>query len=258
MTFWEHLDELRTVLLRILVVWGIVFVALIAIMPHIFDNVIMAPCSSDFALYRLLNELSLIGLLPDFVTTPFTVEIVNIKLTSQFFTHMSTSLWAALLLTFPYILYEIWAFVRPALYPDEMKRVRYTFMTGNILFYIGIAIGYFVVFPLTLRFLATYHISEYIPNHISLDSYMGNFLTLTFMMGIIFELPLLCRLLSSIGLIDRSFFSRYRRHAIVALLILSAFITPSGDPFTLIVVFIPIYIVYELSALFVRPAQDKR
>lgn len=255
MTFWEHLDELRSVLLRMLVVWGVTFVALVAVMPHIFDEVIMAPCSSDFVLYKALGSLSReVSFLPDFVTEEFTVSVINIKLTSQFFTHMSTALWLSLLLIFPYLLYELWAFVSPALYPDEKRRVRFVFGMGNVLFYVGVVVGYMLVFPLTLRFLANYQVSEYIPNHISLDSYMSNFITLTFAMGIVFELPLLCKLLSSMGIIDRSFFKQYRRHAIVALLILAAFITPSGDPFTLIVVFLPIYAVYELGALFVKPA----
>lgn len=254
MTFWEHLDELRNHLLRILIACGILFILLIFAMPYLFDTVILAPCSDDFALYHLLDAIGrYIPSMPDFTTGAFNVELINIRLASQFFVHMSTALWCSILLAFPYILYQLWLFISPALYPNENRKVRTVFIWGNLFFYIGVAVGYFVVFPLTLRFLATYQVSTLIPNHISLDSYMSNFLTLTFAMGIIFELPLLCRLLSSLGIIDRSFFSRYRRHAIVALLILAAFITPSGDPFTLVVVFFPIYAIYELSALFVAP-----
>ena len=127
------------------------------------------------------------------------------------------------------------------------------------MFFIGVAVGYFLVFPLTLRFLAGYQISTIIPNQISLDSYMGNFLTMIFIMGVVFELPLLSWILSNIGLLTRSFFKRYRRYAIVGLLVLSAVITPSGDPFTLMVVFLPIYMLYEISALFVKkelPEED--
>jgi len=114
-----------------------------------------------------------------------------------------------------------------------------------------------LVFPLTLRFLAEYQVSEMVPNQISLDSYMSNFLTLNFIMGLVFELPLLCWLLSNMGLITRRFFKTYRRHAIVILLILAAFITPSSDPFTLSVVFVPLYALYELSAWVVKPASQK-
>ena len=119
------------------------------------------------------------------------------------------------------------------------------------MFFIGVAVGYFLVFPLTLRFLAGYQVSELVPNQISLDSYMDNFLMLILVMGIIFELPLLAWLLGKTGLLTRSFFSSYRRHAVVVLLILAAVVTPTGDPFTLTVVFLPIYILWELSARFV-------
>ncbi len=252
MTFWEHLDELRSVLLRIVVVWAVLFIVLLAVMPTIFDKVILAPCSDNFALYHALDVLSrYIPVMPRFATGNFNVSLINIQLTSQFFVHMSTSLWLSLLLGFPYFMYQLWTFVRPALYPAERRSVRVAFMIGNIMFYVGIAVGYFIVFPLTLRFLANYQISTLIPNQISLDSYMGHFLTLTFAMGIVFELPLLCKILSVMGVLRRSFFKQYRRHAIIALLILAAVITPSGDPFTLIVVFLPIYMVYELSAMFV-------
>ncbi|KAA6314857.1 Sec-independent protein translocase protein TatC [termite gut metagenome] len=122
------------------------------------------------------------------------------------------------------------------------------------MFFLGCFVGYLLVFPMTLRFLAGYQLSDMIKNQISLDSYMDNFLMLIFIMGIVFELPLLSWLLSKLGLLNRSFFKKYRRHAVVALLILSAVITPSGDPFTLSVVFIPLYLLYELSSFFVKAA----
>ena len=124
---------------------------------------------------------------------------------------------------------------------------------GNFMFFLGVAVGYFVVFPITLRFLADYHVSELIPNQISLDSYMDTFLMLIFILGIVFELPLLSWLLGKLGVIHREFFKKYRKHAIVILLILAAIITPTGDPFTLTIVFLPLYLLYELSALLVKP-----
>lgn len=253
MTFWEHLDELRKVLLRVIVAIAVLMVGLFIAMPYLFDHVILAPCSNDFILYRALRAISQrIPFLPDFAMDDFSVSLINIQLASQFFIHMSTSMWMAVVLAFPFILYQLWCFISPALYENELRNVRFAFLAGNILFFTGIAVGYFLVFPLTLRFLASYQISTLIPNQISLDSYIGNFLSLTFIMGIVFELPLLCKLLSAFGLIDRSFFARYRRHAIIVLLIVAAIITPSGDPFTLLAVFIPIYAVYEVSALFVK------
>ena len=255
MSFWDHIEALRSVLVRIVLVLVVVAVALFSVMPTLFDNVILAPCHGDFALYRFFEHItSSFPWLPQFTTQGFEVQLINIKLASQFFIHMSTSFWLALVLTFPIMLYLLWTFVAPALYPNEKRGVKLAFFIGCIMFFLGVAVGYFVVFPVTLRFLADYHVSQLVPNQISLDSYMDTFLMLIFVMGIIFELPLVAWLLGSLGVLHRSFFKTYRRHAIVALLVLAAFITPTGDPFTLMVVFLPIYLLYEVSAFLVPPA----
>lgn len=253
MSFWDHLEELRWTLFRIIVALFIFAIAGFSVMPWLFDNVVTAPCYSDFITYREMCKISsVLSVLPDFCNDDFHVNIVNIKLASQFFTHMTTSFWLALLLTFPYMMYEIWKFISPALYENEKKNVRWVFMCGTIMFFVGCAVGYFLVFPMTLRFLATYQLSEAIVEQVSLDSYMDNFLMLIFVMGIVFEMPLVSWLLSKIGLLKRSFFHRYRRHAVVGLLVAAAFITPSSDPFTLSIVFFPLYGLFELSALFVK------
>lgn len=253
MSFWDHLDDLRGVLVKILAVLVVFTVVMFAFMRDIFDRVILAPCHGDFVLYRLFERVTqAIPGIPQFTTEGFHVDLININLASQFFVHMSTSFWLALLLSFPVVLYLIWTFVEPALYPRERRGAKIAFMLGNGMFYLGIAVGYFVVFPITLRFLADYHVSAMIPNQISLDSYMDTFLMLLFVMGLVFELPLLSWLMGSLGIIHRGFFARYRRHAIVALLILAAIITPTGDPFTLTIVFLPIYLLYEASALLVK------
>ena len=255
MSFWDHLEELRWTLFRIIVALFIFAIAGFSVMPWLFDNVVTAPCYSDFITYREMCKISsVLSVLPDFRNDDFHVNIVNIKLASQFFTHMTTSFWLALLLTFPYMMYEIWKFISPALYENEKKNVRWVFMCGTIMFFVGCAVGYFLVFPMTLRFLATYQLSEAIVEQVSLDSYMDNFLMLIFVMGIVFEMPLVSWLLSQVGVLNRSFFHKYRRHAIVALLVAAAFITPSSDPFTLGIVFFPLYGLYELSAFFVKKA----
>lgn len=166
---------------------------------------------------------------------------------------MSTSFWMAFVLCFPIVIYLMWSFVSPGLYENEKRGARRSFVFGNLMFFLGVAVGYFIVFPITLRFLANYHVSEMVPNQISLSSYIDTFLMLILVMGLIFELPLVAWLLGRIGLLKRDFFKRYRRHAIVILLIIAAVITPTGDPFTLMVVFLPIYLLYELSALLVKP-----
>ncbi len=259
MGFWEHVDELRRVILRSVGAVILLAILFFLLMPHIFDSIILAPCRSDFILYRGLCQLNhTTAILPDFCNDGFEVKLINIQLASQFFIHMSTSFWLALLVAFPFVIYQVWSFVAPGLYEGEKHHASIAFLAGNLMFFLGIAVGYFMVFPLTLRFLAQYQVSELIPNQISLDSYMSNFITLNFIMGVVFELPLLSWLLSKMGLITRQFFKNYRRHAIVVLLILSAFITPSGDPFTLSVVFFPLYALYEVSAWIVKPVPKEK
>ena len=252
MSFWDHIDALRAVLIRITLVLVVVTLGLFFVMPTIFDKVILAPCHGDFVLYQLFERMtSAVPWLPQFSTQGFEVELINIKLASQFFIHMSSSFWLALVLTFPIMLYLLWTFIAPALYPGEKRGVKTAFLIGCLMFFLGVAVGYFVVFPVTLRFLANYHVSALVPNQISLDSYMDTFLMLIFVMGVIFELPLVAWLLGNLGVLHRGFFSTYRRHAIVLLLVLAAIITPTGDPFTLMVVFLPIYLLYEVSAYLV-------
>lgn len=255
MSFWDHLEDLRWTLIRSIIALFIFAIVGFLLMPSIYDSMIMAPTKADFFLYKYLCKVtSAIPFMPDFCDDTFSIPIINTSVTSQFFRHMTTSFWLALILTFPYLIFEVWRFVKPALYDTEKKSIRWVFLFGTIMFFIGCTVGYSLVFPMSFRFLATYELSGQIQNLISLDSYMDMFLMLIFVMGIVFELPLLSWLLSQLGLLNKSFFKRFRRHAIVGLLVLAAFITPSSDPFTLSVVFVPLYFLFELSAFFVKPA----
>ncbi|MDR0395202.1 MAG: twin-arginine translocase subunit TatC [Tannerella sp.] len=255
MSFWDHLEALRWTLFRSVIVLIIFTITGFAFMHEIFDAVILAPTRSDFILYRVLCELTTaIPFLDDFCDENFHVHIFNVKLVSPFFISLSTSFWLALLITFPYLVFEVWKFVSPALYDYEKKNVRWAFFFGTIMFFVGCAVSYFFVFPMTLRFLATVHISDAIENQSSLESYIDMFIMLIFIMGIVFEMPLVSWLLSKLGLLTRAFFNKYRRYAIVGLLVAAAFITPSSDPFTLGCVFFPLYGLYELSAFFVKKA----
>ncbi|MEE0978933.1 MAG: twin-arginine translocase subunit TatC [Muribaculaceae bacterium] len=248
MSFWSHLDELRVILFKIGAVVVVAAVALFAFMPWLFDHVIMAPARADFPLYRLFDYLQM-GLTDE--PAEFSLSLININLSAQLFTHMSLSGWLALVVTFPIVIYLLWTFVSPGLYEKERRNATTAFLFGNAMFYIGVAVGYFLVFPLTLRFLATYQLSELIDNTITLESYMDNFTGICLIMGAVFELPLVAWIMGKMGILHRSFFKKYRRHAIVALLVVAAIITPTGDPFTLFVVFVPIYSLWELSAYIV-------
>lgn len=255
MTFWDHLDALRGVLVRIALVVCAIGVGTFIAMPWIFDNIILAPTDGSFPLYALFDSISSYFRPTATAVGDFKVELVSIELASQFFVHMSAACWLAAVIGFPIIIYLLWSFVSPALYEHEKRGIRCAFLFGNVMFYIGVLVGYFLVFPLAVRFLSDYRLSDRIEAVVSLDSYMDNFFTVLLLMGVVFELPLLAWLLGKMGMLTRNFFRRYRRHAIVVLMVLAAVITPTGDPFTLFAVFIPVYALWEFSSRLV-PAAD--
>ena len=253
MSFWDHLEVLRWALFRSACVLMVILVGTFIAMPYIFDRFVLAPTSNEFFVYQWLNAIGgdVVKLSPD-----FDVQIININVASQFMTHISTSISMAAVIAFPYFIWEIWKFIEPALFEEEIRHLRPAFMGGTLMFYLGCAIGYMFVFPFTFRFLVEYNLSPNITNQINLQSYIDNFTLLILVMGIVFEMPLLAWLLGLLGILKKSFLREYKRHALVVLLITAAIITPSGDPFSLMLVFIPLYILYELSILVVRDKVD--
>lgn len=254
MSFWDHLEVLRWALFRSACVLIVVLIGTFIAMPYIFDSVILAPTNGDFFIYRWINAIG--GNLVE-LSSDFKVQIININVASQFMTHISTSFSMAAIIAFPYFIWEAWKFIEPALFDNERKHLRPAFLGGTMMFYVGCAIGYMLVFPFTFRFLAEYELSPSITNQINLQSYIDYFTMLILVMGIVFEMPLLAWLLSLFGILKKSYLRKYRRHAAIALLIAAAIITPSGDPFTLMLVFIPLYVLYELSILVVREKSKK-
>lgn len=253
MTFWDHLEDLRHLLFRVLGAMLLTSIAFFVLMPQIFDSIIMAPCFGDFPIYRLFCDITKqFSNDSTFCDESFQIQIINIRLAAQFMIHMQISFLLGFMVTFPYLLFEIWRFIAPALYDKEKNSFRTAFSLSSLLFYAGVGLSYFVVFPITLRFLAGYQITSLVANQLSIDSYMSTFITLNLLMGLVFEMPMLALVLSKLGIVKRRFFHQYRKHAIVFLLILAAIITPTGDPFTLMIVALPLYLLYELSALIVR------
>ena len=252
MTFWEHLEVLRWSIFRIAIAAVMAMVVIFIFMPSMFTGFVLGPTTSEFFLYRWLGSLGQLPFLPDFAAEDFKVDIISNNVASQFMTHISTSFWFALVAIFPYIIYEIWKFIAPALYDNEKRSVRTAFLFGTLMFFIGCAVSYSFIFPFTFRFLTEYQISGQITNQISLNSYMSTFLGMVFIMGLVFELPLLAWLLSKIGVLNREFLKKYRKHAVVILMILAALITPTGDPITLSLVFLPLYLLYEISIRVVK------
>lgn len=250
MTFWEHLDELRKVLFRCAVFIAAFMVAIFMAKDIVFDRIILAPIDSDFPLYKLFDSaLVKFGFPP---LEPFKIDLINIELSAQFFIHISTSFYLALVVSMPFIIYQIWLFIKPALYDNEKKAAVGAFTFAGILFFLGVLVGYYLIFPLTLRFLGTYQVSADVANQISLQSYISMFTWLILVMGIVFEMPSLAAILSKLGILSKGFLKSYRKHAFVVLLVVAAFITPSGDPFTLMAVGLPLYALYELSILVCR------
>ena len=210
-----------------------------AMKETLFD-IVLAPSKSDFFLYRIIGA------------EPFDIKLINTGLAEQFTIHMKVALTVGLLVASPYILYLLFHFVSPALYENEKRySVRIT-LSAYLMFIVGVALNYFLVFPLTVRFLGTYSVSADIENMLTLSSYVDSLLMMSLWFGIIFELPVVCWMLGKFGLLKAEWMTRYRRHAIVAILIIAAIITPTGDIFTLMVVSLPIYILYEASAILVR------
>lgn len=239
LTFWDHLDVLRSSLIRMGVVVVVLAVAAFCLKDVLF-SIVLAPRSSDFVTYRLLG------------VEPFSIHLMNTGLTEQFMIHMRTAIYAGLLVASPYVLYELFRFVSPGLYQNERRYALWIVGAAYLMFIVGTLTNYFVVFPLTVRFLGTYQVSPDVANMLTLQSYIDTLLGMSLVMGVVFELPVVCGLLGRMGLITNHMMAEYRRHAIVAILIVAAIITPTTDVFTLFVVALPIYLLYELSIQIVR------
>ena len=236
MTFWDHLEELRRVLLRCIIV-----VALFAVLAFIFKDevfsVIFAPKSPDFLPH-------IFGSSPD-------IQLINTELTRQFVLHMMTSFYVGIVVAAPYILFELYRFISPALYQNERRYSTPLVVSSYIMFMLGILFSYFIVFPITFRFLGNYQVSTDVENLISLESYIDTLVFLSLAMGFVFEIPILSWLLGRLGILHRQRMQQYRRHALVAIIVIAAIITPTSDAFTLAIVSVPMYLLYELSILLV-------
>ena len=238
-TFWDHLDELRSRLVRMVLVIALATIAAFVLKDQLFA-VVLAPKSSDFVSYRLLG------------IPPFSIQLINTGLTEQFMVHMRTAMFVGLLAASPYVIYELFRFVSPGLYANERRYALRLVGSAYVMFIAGLLLNYYLVFPLTVRFLGTYQVSADVSNMLTVQSYIDTLIGMSFMMGVLFELPVLCWLLSRFGIINASMMSQYRRHAIVAILIVAAIVTPTTDVFTLFVVSLPIWLLYELSILIVK------
>ncbi len=237
MSFWDHLEELRWTLLRSVIAVCVFCVAGLLFREPLFD-VVLWPSKPDFIVYKWLGW-------------NLNMSLINVEISAQFFTHLKAALAAGVVLAFPYIVFEIWRFVAPALYDSEKKAVRTAFIMSSGFFYLGVVVGYFFVLPVCLQFFMNYSVSPEIANTITLSSYMSMFTSMSLLIGIVFEFPTVISVLSRLGVVGRSTLRKGRKYAFVAVLALAALITPS-DPFSMLVLAAPLYLLYELSILLCR------
>lgn len=252
-SFWEHLDVLRTAIIKIVAVAVVFGIAAFFFKGQLFD-VVLAPKDDKFITYRLLNRITAwAGGSMD----AFSIRLINTGLAQQFIIHMKTALCAGVLCASPYILYQLFRFVSPALYDNERRYVTRMVGGGYAMFGLGVLISYFLIFPLTFRFLGTYQVNGDVDNLISLDSYISTLVMMCLAMGIVFEIPILSWLFAKLGFLSAEFMRKYRKHAIVIILAVSAIITPTSDVFTLSLVALPMWILYEVSILIVKQIRIK-
>ncbi len=243
-SFWDHLDELRRVIFRILGV-ALAFAVVAFIFRDELFAVVLAPKEDCFITYRLLSRLA--SVFSGSAAESFDVPLINTGLAMQFVIHMKIAFAAGVVCASPYIIYQLFRFVSPALYADERRYAVRVVGGGYLMFIIGMAVSYFLIFPLTFRFLGTYQVSSDVANLISLESYVEVLVMMSVAMGIVFEMPVVAWLFARLGFLNDTFMRRYRRHAIVVILIVAAVITPTSDIFTLLAVSLPMWLLYEGS-----------
>lgn len=254
LTFGGHLEVLRRMLFRIISVAesiaGVVFCC-----KETTWKVLLAPSDWDFCTYRWVESaMQAVGL--DFYFDEFHVDMIATDLSSQFLTHITTAVYLGVLGASPYMLYELFRFISPALYENERKYS--VLVTGIIyvLFILGVLMSYFVLFPISFRFLGTYSVSERVVSNITLDSYISTFVSLTLVMGVVFQLPVIAFFLGKIGIVTSNTLAKYRKHSFVIIMLVAAIITPP-DLMTLILVAIPLYLLYEISIRVTKWAEPK-
>ena len=238
-SFWDHLEDLRGSLIKI-VVAVLLFSTLAFCFKEILFKIVLAPKDSSFFMYKLFGG------------GDFSIQLMNVGLTEQFMIHLKTAFAFGVLMASPYVIYVLFDFIRPALYEKEREHSMGIVLSSYLMFMVGVAVNYLFIFPLTVRFLGTYQVSEQVRNMLTLQSYMDTLLMMSIVFGIIFEIPIVSWLLARFGLLKAEYMTRYRRHAIVAILVIAAIITPTGDAFTLLIVSLPIWLLYELRVVIVK------
>ncbi|RFZ92198.1 twin-arginine translocase subunit TatC [Mucilaginibacter conchicola] len=247
MSFFDHLEELRWHLVRSAIAVCIFMGVAFYYYDFIFATVIMGPSKPSFWTYRMLCKLGDALHRDGFCVNKINIKLMNNEMAGQFTLQINSALMIGLVLGFPYLLWEIWRFVKPALHEKERKAAGGFVFYATILFVIGIMFGYYIITPMSVNFLASYTVSADITNWFSIDSYISSVATLTLASGAVFQLPILVYILSSLGILTPKYMRNGRRYAIVIILIIAAVITPTPDMLTMTVVSIPLFVLYEVG-----------
>ena len=244
LSFGEHLEELRKMLFRILAVVSVFAIVIFCFKDQTFQ-LLLAPSQWDFITYRYIEKF-LHWLGSSFIFNEYHINLIATELSSQFMTHVTAAFYLGLLVASPYVIYELFRFIIPALYENERKYSVRVAVIMYLLFIVGVLMSYFVLFPVAFRFLGTYSVSDAVESNITLRSYISTFTTLTLVMGLVFQLPVIAFFLGKIGAVQSSLLKRYRKHALIVIMVVAAIITPP-DLMTLVLVTIPLYLLYEVS-----------
>ena len=258
MSFFDHLSELRVHLIRASI--AVIFFTIICFFYYdfIFDTVIMGPRKSTFWTYRIMCQIGEYFNKNGFCIESIPGKIINTEMAGQFTLQINSALMTGVILGFPYLLWEIWRFVKPALKDSERKSASGFVFYASILFIVGLLFGYYIVAPLSINFLSNYSISPDIENTITIDSYFSSVATLTLCTGAIFELPIVIYILSQLGIMTPKFMKEKRRYAVIIILIIAAIVTPTPDVPTMLTVSFPLFLLYEVSIAVSGRVQKKK
>lgn len=252
LTFGGHLEVFRRMLFRIVAVVGGIAVVVFCLKDETF-KLLLAPGEWDFVTYRWIERMAqAMGF--EFCFEEYHIDLIATDLSSQFMTHVTTAVYLGLLGASPYILYELFRFVSPALYENEWKYSVQVVCAIYVLFFVGVLMSYFVLFPISFRFLGTYSVADKVHSTITLDSYITTFTSLTLVTGVVFQLPVLAFFLGKMGVVTSGMLAQYRKHAFIVIMLVAAIITPP-DLMTLVLVTMPLYLLYEVSIRVVRWAE---
>nr|WP_294872834.1 twin-arginine translocase subunit TatC [uncultured Pedobacter sp.] len=260
MSFFDHIDVLRKHLLRALAIVLVLTIGAFYYTDFIFNTIIMGPKNPSFWTYRMMCKLverfPSIG--PEFCITKIDAKIINTEMAGQFTLQLNSCVMVGIILGIPYLLFELWLFIKPALHENERKSASGFVAFASFLFFLGILFGYYIICPLSINFLTNFTVSPEIQNTFTIDSYLSSVMTLTLGSGVIFQLPVIIYILSKLGVMTPAFMRASRRYSTVLILIIAAVVTPTADPYTMLIVALPLFLLYELSIFISASIEKKR